>query len=94
VAVSDDQTNSFPAPITPNGNSNCQMGVFGAISSASQVSPIADSEKPKPRTGPGWYLSIIMPARGASAPSAIAIGAISALTVRISRSTCDSPNGR
>ena len=51
VAVSGDQTNAMPTPITVNGNTSRQIGVSGAISNESQVNPIASIEKPKPSTG-------------------------------------------
>ena len=77
VAVSGDHTNAIPTPMATNGNTSRQIGVSGAISKESQVSAIASTEKPKPRTGRGWYRSTILPTNGASTPLAIAIGAIS-----------------
>src|SRR6516165_3480582 len=76
VAVNGDHTNAIPTPTAKNGKASRQMGVPGAISNASHVSAIASTEKPKPTTGPGWYLSAILPTNGASTPLAIAIGAI------------------
>ena len=77
VAVSGDHTNAIPTPVAKNGNTSRQIGVVGDISKVSQVSAIASTEKPNPRTGRGWYLSTILPTNGANTPLAIAIGAIS-----------------
>jgi hypothetical protein len=77
VAVSGDHTNAIETPITMNGNTSRQIGVPGAISIDSHVSPMASTEKPNPSTGTGWDRSMILPTNGASTPLAIAMGAIS-----------------
>src|SRR5262249_41751158 len=77
VAVSGDHTNAIPTPIAPNASTSRQIGVPGAISKESQVNPVASIEKPKPSTGSGVNLSMMMPTNGASTPLAIASGAIS-----------------
>ena len=74
MAVSGDQTNAIPTPITMNGNTSRQIGVVGVVSNESHVNAIASTEKPKPTTGCGWNLSTISPTIGASRPLTIAIG--------------------
>ena len=59
------------------GSTSRQIGVVGVISIDSQVSAIANTEKPKPITGRGCDRSTILPTNGASTPVAIAIGAVS-----------------
>ena len=69
--------NAMPTPIAVSGNTSRQIGVVGVISTDSQVSAIASTEKPKPMIGRGWDRSTILPTTGASTPVAIAIGAVS-----------------
>src|SRR5271166_5169061 len=76
VAVSGDHTNAIPTPTAKNGSASRQIGVYGDISKESQVSAVASTEKPRPSTGRGWYLSTIRPTNGANTPLATAIGAI------------------
>src|SRR5271157_2245521 len=76
VAVSGDHTNAIPTPTAKNGSASRQIGVSGDISKESQVSAVASTEKPRPSTGRGWYLSTIRPTNGANTPLATAIGAI------------------
>src|SRR5690606_5845692 len=77
VVASGDQMNAMPTPTATKGSTSRQIGVVGAISTASQVRPTATTENPKPTTGVGWDRSTIRPAIGASTPPATAIGAIS-----------------
>jgi len=76
LAVSGDHTNAIATPMAVNGKTSRQIGVSGDIPNESHVSAIASTEKPKPSTDRGWYLSTILPTNGASTPLPIAIGAI------------------
>ena len=77
VAASGEKMNAMPTPIAVSGNSSRQIGVGGVRSNDSQVSAMAAVEKPNPMTGVGWVRSTMRPTSGASAPEAIAIGAVS-----------------
>src|SRR5215217_5210441 len=76
VAASGDQMNAMPTPVAVSGNTIRQIGVVAVISTDNQVSATANSEKPKPMIGRGWWRSTILPTHGASTPVAIAIGAV------------------